>query len=116
MWPVLRSREKQCSPPEREHLVVEDAERLVLAHPGTDGLFQVVQRGLADRRGLFEELDLVRRFDDARGLDGIVGVCETEPLALQRREAVVVQAIYAEPGVAHAPLLEYVFDLRGPFA
>lgn len=61
----------------REHPVVEDAQELVLAHPGMDGLCKVVQRGLADRRRLFQEFDLVRGLDDACRFHRVVGIRES---------------------------------------
>src|SRR5215217_5703026 len=86
---------------EREHLMVEDAQELVLAHPGADCLCEVVQRGLADRRRVLR--DLVRGLDDTCCFHRVVGINESHAESLERRETVVIHAIHTEPGVAHAP-------------
>ena len=74
----------------------------MLAHPGADGLCEVVQRGLADCRRLFQELNFVRGLDDTCRFHRIVGIRESHPESLERRETVVVQAIHTEPGLTHA--------------
>lgn len=63
-----------------QHLVVELAEQLLFTDPGSHSLFECMQRGLADRSGLFQQLDFIDGLDDASSLDRGISVGERPPL------------------------------------